>query len=54
MSPACPAGPRRRRVSFGLFLGVLWWRYRNLALIILTHLIVNGWGVALELISRVT
>jgi membrane protease YdiL (CAAX protease family) len=31
--------------SFGLLVGVLWWRYRNLTLIIAAHLIVNGWGV---------
>lgn len=31
--------------SFGLFMGVLWWRYRNLALIILAHVIYNGWAV---------
>lgn len=32
--------------SFGLFVGVLWWRYRNLAAIIVVHLISNGWAVA--------
>lgn len=31
--------------SFGLFMGVLWWRYRNLAAVIAAHLIVNGWPV---------
>lgn len=31
--------------SFGLFMGVLWWRYRNLALIVLAHVIYNGWAV---------
>lgn len=37
--------------SFGLLLGVLWWRYRNLLLIIVAHLITNGWGVAAHLIT---
>lgn len=36
--------------SFGLFVGVLWWRYRNLTAIILVHLISNGWGVAAALL----
>lgn len=31
--------------SFGLFVGVLWWRYRNLTAIILVHVLVNGWPV---------
>lgn len=31
--------------AFGWFLGVLWWRYRNLTLIIGAHLLINGWGV---------
>lgn len=31
--------------SFGLFMGILWWRYRNLALIILAHILYNGWAV---------
>lgn len=31
--------------TFGWFLGVMWWRYRNLTLIILVHLLSNGWGV---------
>lgn len=31
--------------SFGLFLGVMWWRYRNLTMIIVAHIIVNGWHV---------
>ncbi len=31
--------------SFGLFMGVMWWRYRNLTLIILAHVISNGWAV---------
>lgn len=37
--------------SFGLLMGVLWWRHRNLALIILAHLIVNGWGVVAHLLT---
>lgn len=32
--------------SFGLFMGVLWWRYRNLWLNVAAHVIVNGWAVA--------
>jgi hypothetical protein len=36
--------------SFGLFVGVLWWRYRNLAAIIVVHLISNGWAVAKALL----
>ena len=35
--------------SFGLFLGIMWWRYRNLAAIIVLHIIANGWGVAVVL-----
>lgn len=31
--------------SFGLFVGVLWWRYRSFWAIVLAHLIVNGWPV---------
>ena len=31
--------------SFGLLMGVLWWRYRNFAAIVIAHLIVNGWPV---------
>lgn len=37
--------------SFGLFVGVLWWRYRNLAAIVAAHLIMNGWAVAVHLLS---
>lgn len=37
--------------TFGWFLGVLWWRYRNLAVIILAHLISNGWGVVVYLVG---
>lgn len=31
--------------SFGLFVGVLWWRYRSLVWPVAAHLLVNGWGV---------
>lgn len=31
--------------SFGLFMGILWWRYRNLSLVIVAHVLFNGWGV---------
>lgn len=31
--------------SFGLFVAVLWWRYRNLIAIIVAHLLVNSWPV---------
>ena len=37
--------------TFGLFLGIMWWRYRNLLAIILVPIIANGWGVAAALIS---
>ncbi|SMG44048.1 Membrane protease YdiL, CAAX protease family [Agreia pratensis] len=37
--------------SFGFFLGVLWWKYRNLTAIVVAHVIVNGWPVAAELAS---
>lgn len=36
--------------TFGWFMGVLWWRYRNLAAVILAHLISNGWGVVVYLV----
>ena len=36
----------------GLFLGLLWWRYRNIAMNILAHLIMNGWAVAAYLLTR--
>ena len=38
--------------TFGLFLGIMWWRYRNLLAIILVHIIANGWGVAAALLSQ--
>ena len=37
--------------SFGVFVGVLWWRYRNLVAIVVAHLIVNGWQVVVHLVS---
>jgi membrane protease YdiL (CAAX protease family) len=37
--------------SFGLFLGVMWWRYRNLTALIIVHIITNGWGVAAALLA---
>ncbi len=40
--------------SFGLLMGLLWWSYRNLALIVVAHLIANGWGLLGELIGRAT
>jgi len=36
----------------GIFLGLLWWRYRNIAVNILVHLIMNGWAVAAHLLAR--
>ncbi|MFJ6001280.1 lysostaphin resistance A-like protein [Arthrobacter sp. NPDC092385] len=36
--------------SFGLFVGVMWWRYRNLTAIITVHIISNGWAVAAALL----
>lgn len=36
----------------GWFLGVLWWRYRNLTMVILAHLIINGWGVLVYLVGQ--
>lgn len=35
----------------GVFLGLLWWRYRSIAVNILVHLIMNGWHVAAYLLS---
>ena len=37
--------------TFGWFMGVLWWRYRNLTVVILAHLISNGWGVLVYLVG---
>ncbi|GAA2177947.1 hypothetical protein GCM10009847_06020 [Leucobacter tardus] len=36
--------------SFGLLMGVLWWRYRNFAAIVTAHLIVNGWPVLVHVV----
>lgn len=38
--------------SFGLFLGVMWWRYRNLTANIVVHIIANGWAVAAALLTE--
>lgn len=38
--------------TFGWFMGVLWWRYRNLTVVVLAHLITNGWGVVVYLLTR--
>lgn len=35
----------------GVFLGLLWWRYRSIAVNIVVHLIMNGWHVAGHLLS---
>lgn len=37
--------------SFGLFLGILWWRYRNLLANIVVHIFANGWAVAAALLA---
>ncbi|MBG0738261.1 CPBP family intramembrane metalloprotease [Paeniglutamicibacter antarcticus] len=37
--------------SFGLFLGIMWWRYRNLFANVVVHVIVNGWAVAAALLA---
>lgn len=37
--------------SFGLFVGLMWWRYRNLAAIVVAHLIINGAQVAYFLLT---
>lgn len=34
---------------FGWFVGVMWWRYRNLTMVVLVHLLSNGWGVLVHL-----
>lgn len=36
--------------SLGVMLGIMWMRYRNLAAIILVHLIANGWGIVAALL----
>lgn len=37
--------------SFGMFLGIMWWRYRNLVANIVVHIIANGWAVAAALLA---
>ena len=37
--------------SFGLFVGIIWWRYRNFAANVTVHVIANGWGVAAALLA---
>jgi len=37
--------------SMGMLFGILWWRYRNLTVIITLHILVNGWAVAVALLS---
>lgn len=34
---------------FGWFVGVMWWRYRNPTMVVLVHLLSNGWGVLVHL-----
>lgn len=36
--------------TFGLFVGIVWMRYRSLAAVIAIHLISNGWGVVAALL----
>jgi len=38
--------------SFGLFLGIMWWRYRNLVANIIVHVFANGWAVAAALLAE--
>ncbi|KZC94179.1 abortive infection protein [Clavibacter tessellarius] len=37
--------------SFGLLLGILWWRHRNLPAIIAAHVVMNGWPIAEHLVA---
>ncbi|MHA7243617.1 CPBP family intramembrane glutamic endopeptidase [Paeniglutamicibacter antarcticus] len=37
--------------SFGLFLGIMWWRYRNLFANVVVHVFANGWAVAAALVA---
>jgi len=37
--------------SFGLLMGVLWWRHRNLVAIVAAHVVSNGWAVAAHLLG---
>ncbi|MEJ5913990.1 CPBP family intramembrane glutamic endopeptidase [Pseudokineococcus sp. 1T1Z-3] len=39
--------------TFGLFVGVLWWRYRNFTLVVVAHVLANGYPeVVAEVLSR--
>lgn len=38
--------------TFGWLVGIMWWRYRNLTMIIVVHLLSNGWGVVQYLAGR--
>ena len=37
--------------SFGLFLGIMWWRYRNLTANVIVHVFANGWAVGAALLA---
>jgi membrane protease YdiL (CAAX protease family) len=37
--------------SFGLFLGIMWWRYRNLVANVVVHIVANGWAVVAALLA---
>lgn len=37
--------------SFGLFLGIMWWRYRNLTANVIVHVVANGWAVGAALLT---
>ncbi|KQP53952.1 CPBP family intramembrane glutamic endopeptidase [Agreia sp. Leaf283] len=37
--------------SFGLFLGIMWWRYRNLTANVIVHVFANGWAVGVALLA---
>lgn len=39
--------------TFGAFVGVLWWRYRNFWMPVLAHLVTNGWAVVAWLVTGV-
>ncbi len=39
--------------GFGLLMGVLWWRFRNLPLIVAAHVLANGWPeIVLHVLTR--
>lgn len=39
--------------SFGLFVGVLWWRFRNLTMIVAAHILANGFPtIVLDVTTR--